>query len=97
MQIMPATGKEEAQKISIRDFEPSMLNQPEVNIQVGTRYIYYLSSQFKGSPMLIIGAYNRGPGVDEATDGIKRDKRYRRIRRENYDPRDPNSYQEGYQ
>ena len=71
MQIMPATGKEEAQKISIRDFEPSMLNQPEVNIQVGTRYIYYLSSQFKGSPMLIIGAYNRGPGWMKRRMGSK--------------------------
>lgn len=62
MQIMPATGKEQAQKLKIRRFRTSMLKQSEVNIQIGTKYIAYLNSLFDGNPMLVIGAYNGGPG-----------------------------------
>ena len=62
MQIMPATGRELAQKLKIRRFRTSMLKQPEVNIQMGTKYIDYLNTLFDGNPMLVIGAYNGGPG-----------------------------------
>ena len=62
MQIMPATGKELAQQLKIRRFRTSMLKQPEVNIRMGTKYIGYLNSLFDGNPMLVIGAYNGGPG-----------------------------------
>ena len=62
MQIMPATGKELAQQLKIRRFRTSMLKQPEVNIRLGTKYIGYLNSLFNGNPMLVIGAYNGGPG-----------------------------------
>ena len=62
MQIMPATGKELAQQLKIRRFRTSMLKQPDVNIQMGTKYIGYLNSLFQGNPMLVIGAYNGGPG-----------------------------------
>ena len=62
MQIMPATGKELAQQLKIRRFRTSMLKQPDVNIQMGTKYIDYLNSLFEDNPMLVIGAYNGGPG-----------------------------------
>ena len=62
MQIMPATGKELAQQLKIRRFRTSMLKQPDVNIRMGTKYIGYLNSLFNGDPMLVIGAYNGGPG-----------------------------------
>ena len=62
MQIMPATGKELAQQLKIRRFRTSMLKQPNVNIQMGTKYIHYLNSLFESNPMLVIGAYNGGPG-----------------------------------
>ena len=62
MQIMPATGKELAQQLKIRRFRTSMLKQPDVNIRMGTKYIGYLNSLFDGNPMLVIGAYNGGPG-----------------------------------
>lgn len=62
MQIMPATGKELAQQAKIRRFRSSMLKQPTVNIQLGTKYIKYLNSLFDGDPMLVTGAYNGGPG-----------------------------------
>ena len=62
MQIMPATGKELAQQLKIRRFRTAMLKQPDVNIQMGTKYISYLNALFDGDPMLVIGAYNGGPG-----------------------------------
>ena len=62
MQIMPATGKELAQKLKIRRFRTSMLKRPEVNIQMGTKYIGYLNSMFDSNAMLVTGAYNGGPG-----------------------------------
>lgn len=62
MQIMPATGKELAQQLKIRRFRTSMLKEPDVNIRMGTKYISYLNSLFNSDPMLVIGAYNGGPG-----------------------------------
>ena len=62
MQIMPATGKELAQQLKIRRFRTAMLKQPDVNIRMGTKYISYLNSLFDDDPMLVIGAYNGGPG-----------------------------------
>ena len=62
MQIMPATGRELAQQLKIRRFRTSMLKQPDVNIQMGTKYIGYLNSLFNDNAMLVTGAYNGGPG-----------------------------------
>lgn len=62
MQIMPATGRELAQQLKIRRFRTSMLKQPNINIQMGTKYIADLNSWFDNNPMLVIGAYNGGPG-----------------------------------
>ena len=62
MQIMPATGRELAQQLKIRRFRTSMLKQPDVNIQMGTKYIGYLNSLFNDDAMLVTGAYNGGPG-----------------------------------
>lgn len=62
MQIMPPTGRELAQQLKIRRFRTSMLKQPDVNIQMGTKYIGYLNSLFNDNMMLVTGAYNGGPG-----------------------------------
>ncbi len=62
MQIMPATGRELAQQLKIRRFRTSMLKQPDTNIRMGTKYIADLNSWFDNNPMLVIGAYNGGPG-----------------------------------
>ena len=62
MQIMPATGKELAQQLKIRRFRTSMLKQPDINIRMGTKYIGDLNSWFDDNAMLVIGAYNGGPG-----------------------------------
>lgn len=62
MQIMPATGRELAQQLKIRRFRTSMLKQPDINIRMGTKYIADLNSWFNNNAMLVIGAYNGGPG-----------------------------------
>ena len=74
MQIMPATGRELAQKLKIRRFRTSMLKQPDINIRMGTKYIGELNSWFDGNAILVIGAYNGGPGRMErwvSTKNIK--------------------------
>ena len=74
MQIMPATGRELAQKLRIRRFRTSMLKQPDINIRMGTKYIGELNSWFDGNIMHVIGAYNGGPGRMErwvSTKNIK--------------------------
>ncbi len=74
MQIMPATGRELAQQLKIRRFRTSMLKQPDINIRMGTKYIADLNSWFDNDPMLVIGAYNGGPGRMKrwvSTKGIK--------------------------
>ena len=62
MQIMPATGREIAQKLKISRFRSSMLKIPEINIRMGTKYIDELNDMFDGNAMLVSGAYNGGPG-----------------------------------
>ena len=62
MQIMPATGRELAQKLKIRRFRSSMLKIPEINIRMGTKYLDELNDMFDGNAMLVSGAYNGGPG-----------------------------------
>ena len=74
MQIMPATGRELAGQLKIRRFRTSMLKQPDINIRMGTKYIADLNSWFNDNPMLVIGAYNGGPGRMKrwvSTKGIK--------------------------
>ncbi len=62
MQIMPATGREIAQKLKISRFRSSMLKIPDINIRLGTKYIGELNDMFDGNAMLVSGAYNGGPG-----------------------------------
>ena len=62
MQIMPSTGKEIAQKLKIRSFNPSMLFQPETNIHLGIWYMKNLMNSFDNNHALVSGAYNGGQG-----------------------------------
>ena len=75
MQIMPATGKQLARQLNIRRFRTSMLKIPEVNIQMGTKYIGYLNSIFDGNAMLVTGAYNGGARTNEAVAGFEEHQR----------------------
>ena len=62
MQIMPQTGRELARQLKIRRFRNDMLFDPEVNIEMGTKYMKSLMDRFEGNYALVAGAYNGGPG-----------------------------------
>ena len=62
MQVMPETGEWIAGKIGIKDFSVEMLNEPAVNIEMGTWYLTYLADRFDGEADTVIAAYNAGHG-----------------------------------
>ncbi len=61
MQLMPATAKDIASRLKIRNFRTSMLTRADISIRFGSWYMGKLMKQFK-SPELVSGAYNGGPG-----------------------------------
>jgi soluble lytic murein transglycosylase-like protein len=61
MQIMPATGRELAGKLSSLLREPR-LTDPQTNIRLGTFYLRQLVDRFGGVEELAIAAYNGGQG-----------------------------------
>lgn len=61
MQIMPRTAKSLAREEGIRDFKPSTITEPDLNVRLGTRYLKTLLEQFDGSWVLATAAYNAGP------------------------------------
>ena len=60
MQIVPATGREYAQKLSIRPFSTNRLIDPIVNVEIGTTYFADLVRRF-GGDVPALAAYNAGP------------------------------------
>jgi soluble lytic murein transglycosylase-like protein len=67
MQIMPATGKflvktvrELAKEITVEQFTPEHLDDPIVNIKLGTYYLHDLRKSFRNVNNALI-AYNLGP------------------------------------
>ena len=49
MQVMPATARWTARKIGMTDFSPSMINDRDVNITIGTAYLKLALDDFDGS------------------------------------------------
>ena len=62
MQIMPATGIEEAALDKLKNFSVAQLVQPEINIRLGTSHIGRRLRMFDDNPAFAIAAYNAGPG-----------------------------------
>ncbi|MDW3684838.1 transglycosylase SLT domain-containing protein [Cupriavidus sp. CV2] len=62
MQVMPATAKWVARKIGMSDFSPSMMSDPNINIQLGTNYMSMVFTDLDSSWTLASAAYNAGPG-----------------------------------
>ena len=61
-QVMPLTGSEIAQKLSIEDFSASDLLRPLVSIPFGAHYLGDQLDLFDGNLFLALAAYNGGPG-----------------------------------
>jgi soluble lytic murein transglycosylase len=63
MQLMPATAKETARKITDFSYQsPNQLYEPETNILLGTYYLNSVYQQFNHNRILSSAAYNAGPG-----------------------------------
>jgi len=61
MQLMPATAQHVARGLGM-DYEPSRLDDPDYNMRLGSSYLGQMVSQFSGSYVMAIAAYNAGPG-----------------------------------
>ncbi|MBU4499399.1 MAG: lytic transglycosylase domain-containing protein, partial [Gammaproteobacteria bacterium] len=62
MQIMPATARWIAQRLGIKRFDTSEMQDPARNIQFGSYYLKHVQTSLDGSPVLATAAYNAGPG-----------------------------------
>ena len=60
MQVMPATARWTANKLGI-PYAPSMINNLETNVQLGTGYLKLVLDDFQGSYPMATAAYNAGP------------------------------------
>lgn len=61
MQIVDSTAMEVSEKIGIENFSPSMLYEPDVNIEIGTKYFKMLLDKYDDVRLALI-AYNAGQG-----------------------------------
>ncbi|MDP2029278.1 MAG: transglycosylase SLT domain-containing protein [Thiobacillus sp.] len=62
MQIMPATARWIAQRLGIKRFDASEMQDPARNIEFGAYYLKHVQTSLDGSPVLATAAYNAGPG-----------------------------------
>jgi len=76
MQLLPSTAEQVARGTDIA-YSAKRLDDPAVNIRLGSAYLQAMIDRFDGSYMLALASYNAGPG------------RVRRWIQENGDPRDP--------
>jgi soluble lytic murein transglycosylase-like protein len=60
MQLMPATGKEVAQRLGLR-YSSYRLNDPDFSVRLGTRYFRQVLDMFDGNQELALAGYNGGP------------------------------------
>ena len=64
MQIMPKTGKRLFEQTHPNQtFENEFLFEPDINIQLGVRYLNNLTRKHKGNGVYILITYNAGPKV----------------------------------
>jgi soluble lytic murein transglycosylase len=60
MQLLPSVGKSMAKAEGMKHFETSQLLDPNVNIQLGCRYLKQTMDKFGGQPEYVFAAYNAG-------------------------------------
>ena len=61
MQVMPATGRQLARASGVRDFTTETLENAEINVHLGTRFLAELFERYDGDVPLFLSAYNAGP------------------------------------
>lgn len=63
MQIMPDTAEWVSEQAGFQNVsEDTLLNRPEVSIEVGSWYLQSLHKQFNQNSVAAVAAYNAGPG-----------------------------------
>jgi soluble lytic murein transglycosylase len=60
MQLLPSTGKGEARQLGLKSYSTDSLFQPDVNIELGTRYFRKMVDHFNGQVEYALAAYNAG-------------------------------------
>ncbi|MDH3743861.1 MAG: lytic transglycosylase domain-containing protein [Acidobacteriota bacterium] len=60
MQVMPATGRELAQRMGLR-YSRERLSDPGFSVQLGTAYFRQVLRMFDGNQQLALAGYNAGP------------------------------------
>lgn len=60
MQLMPDTGAWVAERLGLGPVEPDELEDPELNLRLGTWYLAYQIRAFNGDLTLALAAYNGG-------------------------------------
>jgi soluble lytic murein transglycosylase len=63
MQLMPTTATQVAQRFGLPAVEREDLFDPNINVQLGVRYLGQLLEQFSGNVAYAVAAYNAGPTV----------------------------------
>jgi soluble lytic murein transglycosylase len=66
MQLMRPTAKWVAKQTGRDDFQPTQLDQPLLNAELGAYYLRYVLDRLDGLPVLATAAYNAGPGRAQA-------------------------------
>lgn len=61
MQLMPATARQVARRISAPYIPKRLIEDPAYNISIGQAYLQELLENFEGSYILSLAAYNAGP------------------------------------
>ena len=61
MQLMPATADDHGKRLRI-PFASSRLENPDINVRLGTYHLKMLINMFKGNEYLAIASYNAGQG-----------------------------------
>ncbi|MCF6092972.1 lytic transglycosylase domain-containing protein [Microaerobacter geothermalis] len=62
MQLMPETAKWAIKEGNFPKEVVDKVNEPEVNIFIGTWYVSFLKRKFNGNYAAVVAAYNAGPG-----------------------------------
>ncbi len=62
MQLMPATAKWVAKKMSIKNYHHALANEVNTNLALGTYYLKHVLNTLDNQPLLASAAYNAGPG-----------------------------------
>ncbi|HUH13247.1 MAG TPA: transglycosylase SLT domain-containing protein, partial [Longimicrobiales bacterium] len=61
MQVMPPTGTGLARQAGVRPYREALLEQPDINVHLGTMFLRELMDRYGGRLVPVLAAYNAGP------------------------------------